>query len=176
MWPASNGAARRRHCGQCGGWRGGSDGSPASADLASPALLTTHDPDQLTDPGRWHHLPGAGLDSHLHRAGALADRGSPSYRPALAVNAALPRPWPSWGMCGRWPSPSRRWCGGLGLHRWAARCAGWRLTAGRAAGQLAGRASLLAALQDSPLDWAAWLPQAIGEALVLGARLPTCPG
>ena len=30
--------------------------------------------------------------------------------------------------------------------------------------------SLLAALQDSPLDWAAWLPQAIGEGLVLGAR------
>ena len=38
--------------------------------------------------------------------------------------------------------------------------------------------SLLAALQDSPLDWAAWLPQAIGEGLVLGARPlgATCPG
>jgi hypothetical protein len=134
-------------------------GLPASADLASLALLTTHDPDQLT------LTLAAGttclaLDWTATRIvlAHLADD------PATQAVAQLGGVWavaqPEQVLVWR-PGPSpmgRPVC---------------RVAADGEAGLLASLQAgqpLLAALQDSPLDWAAWLPQAIGEGLVLGAR------
>jgi len=139
-------------------------GLPASADLTSLALLTTHDPDQLT------LTLAAGtsclaLDwtatrivlAHLAETEAVAQLGD-VWAVAQPEQALVWRPG---------PSPM-----GRPLCRVAADG-----EAGLLASLQAGQ-SLLAALQDSPLDWAAWLPQAIGEGLVLGARPlnATCPG
>lgn len=130
--------------------------APASADLASLALLTTHDPDQLT------LTLAAGttclaLDwtatrivlAHLAETEAVAELGD-VWAVAQPEQALVWRPG---------PSPM-----GRPLCRVAADG-----EAGLLASLQAGQ-SLLAALQDSPLDWAAWLPQAIGEGLVLGVR------
>lgn len=149
------------------------DGSPASADLTSLALLTTHDPDQLT------LTLAAGttclsLDwtaTRIVLAHLAETEAAPVTARALAVNAALPQAvaelgdvWavaqPEQALVWR-PGPSPM---GRPLCRVAADG-----EAGLLASLQAGQ-SLLAALQDSPLDWAAWLPQAIGEGLVLGAR------
>lgn len=148
-------------------------GLPASADLASLALLTTHDPDQLT------LTLAAGttclaLDwtaTRIVLAHLAETEAAPVTASALAVNAALPQAvaelgdvWavaqPEQALVWR-PGPSPM---GRPLCRVAADG-----EAGLLASLQAGQ-SLLAALQDSPLDWAAWLPQAIGEGLVLGAR------
>lgn len=155
--------------------------APASADLASLNLLTTHDPDQLT------LTLAAGtaclaLDwtaTRIVLAHLAETEAAPVTAPALAVNAALPQAvaelgdvWavaqPEQTLVWR-PGPSPM---GRPLCRVAADG-----EAGLLASLQAGQ-SLLAALQDSPLDWAAWLPQAIGEGLVLGARPlnATCPG
>lgn len=157
------------------------DGSPAFADLASLALLTTHDPDQLT------LTLAAGttclaLDwtaTRIVLAHLAETEAAPVTARALIVNAALPKAvaelgdvWavaqPEQALVWR-PGPSPM---GRPLCRVAADG-----EAGLLASLQAGQ-SLLAALQDSPLDWAAWLPQAIGEGLVLGARPlnVTCPG
>lgn len=157
------------------------DGSPAFADLASLALLTTHDPDQLT------LTLAAGttclaLDwtaTRIVLAHLAETEAAPVTARALAVNAALPQAvaelgdvWavaqPEQTLVWR-PGPSPM---GRPLCRVVAEG-----EAGLLASLQAGQ-SLLAALQDSPLDWAAWLPQAIGEGLVLGARplTATCPG
>lgn len=147
--------------------------APASADLASLALLTTHDPDQLT------LTLAAGttclaLDwtaTRIVLAHLAETEAAPVTASALAVNAALPQAvaelgdvWavaqPEQALVWR-PGPSPM---GRPLCRVAADG-----EAGLLASLQAGQ-SLLAALQDSPLDWAAWLPQAIGEGLVLGAR------
>ena len=155
--------------------------APAPADLASLALLTTHDPDQLT------LTLAAGttclaLDwtaTRIVLAHLAETEAAPVTARALAVNAALPQAvaelgdvWavaqPEQALVWR-PGPSPM---GRPLCRVAADG-----EAGLLASLQAGQ-SLLAALQDSPLDWAAWLPQAIGEGLVLGARPrnATCPG
>lgn len=147
--------------------------APAPADLASLALLTTHDPDQLT------LTLAAGttclaLDwtaTRIVLAHLAETEAAPVTARALAVNAALPQAvaelgdvWavaqPEQALVWR-PGPSPM---GRPLCRVAADG-----EAGLLASLQAGQ-SLLAALQDSPLDWAAWLPQAIGEGLVLGAR------
>ena len=149
------------------------DGSTTSADLASLALLTTHDPDQLT------LTLAAGttclaLDwtaTRIVLAHLAETEAAPVTARAMAVNAALPKAvaelgdvWavaqPEQALVWR-PGPSPM---GRPLCRVAADG-----EAGLLASLQAGQ-SLLAALQDSPLDWAAWLPQAIGEGLVLGAR------
>ena len=157
------------------------DGVPASTDLTSLALLTTHDPDQLT------LTLAAGttclaLDwtaTRIVLAHLAETEVAPVTARALAVNAALPQAvaelgdvWavaqPEQALVWR-PGPSPM---GRPLCRVAADG-----EAGLLASLQAGQ-SLLAALQDSPLDWAAWLPQAIGEGLVLGAcpLTATCPG
>lgn len=147
--------------------------APASADLTSLALLTTHDPDQLT------LTLAAGttclaLDwtaTRIVLAHLAETEAAPVTARAMAVNAALPQAvaelgdvWavaqPEQALVWR-PGPSPM---GRPLCRVAADG-----EAGLLASLQAGQ-SLLAALQDSPLDWAAWLPQAIGEGLVLGAR------
>ena len=156
-------------------------GLPASADLASLALLTTHDPDQLT------LTLAAGttclaLDwtaTRIVLAHLAETEAAPVTARAMAVNAALPQAvaelgdvWavaqPEQALVWR-PGPSPM---GRPLCRVAADG-----EAGLLASLQAGQ-SLLAALQDSPLDWAAWLPQAIGDGLVLGARPlnATCSG
>lgn len=130
--------------------------APAPADLASLALLTTHDPDQLT------LTLAAGttclaLDwtatrivlAHLAETEAVAELGD-VWAVAQPEQTLVWRPGPS--------PMGRPLC---------------RVAADGEAGLLASLQAgqpLLAALQDSPLDWAAWLPQAIGEGLVLGAR------
>lgn len=157
------------------------DGVPASTDLTSLALLTTHDPDQLT------LTLAAGttclaLDwtaTRIVLAHLAESEAAPVTARALAVNAALPQAvaelgdvWavaqPEQALVWR-PGPSPM---GRPLCRVAADG-----EAGLLASLQAGQ-PLLAALQDSPLDWAAWLPQAIGEGLVLGARPlnATCTG
>ena len=147
--------------------------APAPADLASLALLTTHDPDQLT------LTLAAGttclsLDwtaTRIVLAHLAETEAAPVTARAMAVNAALPKAvaelgdvWavaqPEQALVWR-PGPSPM---GRPLCRVVADG-----EAGLLASLQAGQ-SLLAALQDSPLDWAAWLPQAIGEGLVLGAR------
>lgn len=155
--------------------------APVSADLASLALLTTHDPDQLT------LTLAAGttclaLDwtaTRIVLAHLAETEAAPVTARAMAVNVALPQAvaelgdvWavaqPELALVWR-PGPSPM---GRPVCRVAADG-----EAGLLASLQAGQ-SLLAALQDSPLDWAAWLPQAIGEGLVLGARPlnATCPG
>lgn len=155
--------------------------APASADLASLALLTTHDPDQLT------LTLAAGttclaLDwtaTRIVLAHLAETEAAPVTARALAVNAALPQAVAELGDVWAVAQPEQAlvWRPGPSpMGRPVCRVAADG-EAGLLASLQAGQ-SLLAALQDSPLDWAAWLPQAIGEGLVLGARPlnATCPG
>ena len=155
--------------------------APAPADLASLALLTTHDPDQLT------LTLAAGttclsLDwtaTRIVLAHLAETEAAPVTARAMAVNAALPQAVAELGDVWAVAQPEQAlvWRPGPSpMCRPLCRVAADG-EAGLLASLQAGQ-SLLAALQDSPLDWAAWLPQAIGEGLVLGARPlnATCSG
>lgn len=124
-----------------------------AADLASLALLTTHEPDALT----LQLAPGTVLIGSPHPAASIVTAHLYASPPFEEVAHKLREQAPESALVWR-----------HGLRPRVANCP--PAEAMFVQGLLAG-ASLLAALESAPFDFNHWLPQAVQNGLLLGARL-----